>query len=143
MKNRVQRAQRGGADGRANPGRRPEMLTTIGTACAGWAVLALAPPLVRHPANRAICATMLADEPPQKPNSLFALYDEEELAGLWDVHTQFFSERDDDVDESAAADVDGEQILGGGLHADVLRTIAEAEAEMAAAAGEDASDASE
>ena len=101
--------------------------------------LALVAPLRAPPSvivNRA-SLIMLADgvPPPERPqsNPFYAAYDDDELAELWDIHSKLFGAADDAAEEPPPEEVGGEAILGG-LHAAVLQTIAEGEAEAAAAA---------
>ena len=86
----------------------------------------LAPCLPTRRASASILATSSADaddggtqpEPPMRTSSA-SFYDADELAALFEVHSEFFGERCNDADEEAAGEVSG----FGGLHEAILRTL--------------------
>ena len=75
---------------------------------------------------------------PQSPSSFpnkLDVYDEDELAQLWSIHSSLFGERDAADEDSAGFDLEpGADFASGGLHQAVLNAIAESDAEAAAAA---------
>ena len=102
----------------------------------GTALLVCPPPGAWRLGGARSIAMSEADEPPGPPpaGGFYSAYETDELAKLWEVHTQFFGEADDAEEETG--DVTEGDVLGE-LHAAVLRTIAEGEAEESDADKED------
>ena len=104
----------------------------------GTALLVCPPPGASRLGGARSIAMREAEEPPVPPppvGGFYSPYGTDELAKLWEVHTEFFGERDEAAEEESG-EVNEGNILGG-LHAAVLRTIAEAEAEASDADDDD------